>query len=66
MRTFVKVATTADLAEGSMMAVLVGDAEILLAGCRASTMPSTADRRGVVSGQVVYIPGETENAATVV
>lgn len=31
MRTFVKVATTADLAEGSMMAVLVGDAEILLA-----------------------------------
>ena len=31
MSTFVKVATTADLAEGSMMAVLVGDAEILLA-----------------------------------
>jgi nitrite reductase/ring-hydroxylating ferredoxin subunit len=31
MSTFVKVAKTHDLAEGSMVAVLVGDTEILLA-----------------------------------
>ena len=31
MRTFIKVAKTHELAEGGMVAVLVGDTEILLA-----------------------------------